>query len=86
MLESRLGHYVMADFLRDCQHGGFHLMWNSAFLPRVEELVRQYADLRLGTSDAAVIALAEDLDGRVATTNVRDFYVVQAKKQLTILP
>jgi predicted nucleic acid-binding protein len=45
---------------------------------RVADLVEQYADLDLGTVDAAVIAIAERLDvTTLATINPRDFRVVR---------
>ena len=59
MVETRIGHHAMAAFLDDCQNGGFRLVWQEADLPRIQELMRRYADLPLGFADAAVIALAE---------------------------
>ncbi len=45
---------------------------------RCEELLEQYADLRLDLMDASLIALAERLRAtRVATLNHRDFRVVR---------
>ena len=45
---------------------------------RVEELVASYADLNLGTVDAAVIAIAERFGiTMLATFNHRDFRVVR---------
>jgi hypothetical protein len=56
---------------------------------RMADLVDQYADLPLGTSDASVIALAERLDvDEVATLDHRHFTVVRPRhvKALTLLP
>lgn len=54
---------------------------------RVYELNQQYADLRLGFVDAAVISIAEELGiGRIATTDRRHFGVVKAKIPLILLP
>jgi predicted nucleic acid-binding protein len=56
---------------------------------RAAELVREYADLRLGTTDATVIALCERLDlGAVATLDRRHFSVVRPRHvgALTLLP
>jgi predicted nucleic acid-binding protein len=53
------------------------------------ELVEQYADLPLGTSDASVIALAERLDvTEVATLDLRHFTIVRPRhvQALTLLP
>jgi len=45
---------------------------------RVAELIERYADLNLGTVDAAVIAVAERLNlSTLATINPRDFRVVR---------
>ena len=44
---------------------------------RVHELVETYADLRLGGTDASLVALAEHLGAtRIATLNRRHFSVV----------
>ena len=85
MVESRLGQYQMAAFLDNCQGGRFRLEWRETDLPRIQELMRQYADLPLGFADASVIALAEHV-GRVVTTDCRHFSVVRTKKPLELLP
>lgn len=47
---------------------------------RIGELIEQYADLRLGTTDASVIALAERLNiSEVATLDRRHFTVVRPR-------
>lgn len=47
---------------------------------RVAELIRIYADLRLGGTDASVVALAERLAiTTIATLNRRDFTVVRPR-------
>jgi len=76
----------MAAFLSDCQSGGFRLVWQEADIPRIQELMRKYADLPLGFADAAVIALAEGGSGRVTTTDRRHFTVVRTIKLLELLP
>ena len=56
---------------------------------RVLELIEEYDDLRLGTTDASVIALAERLDiHEVATLDRRHFTVVRPRhvEALTLLP
>ena len=61
----------------------------SADYRRMAELVERYADLPLGTCDAAVIALAERLDvDEVATLDRRHFTVVRPRhvNALTLLP
>ena len=50
----------------------------SADLPRMAELVRKYADLSLGTTDSAVVAVAERRnDYDIATLDRRHFSVVR---------
>ena len=56
---------------------------------RMSELVEQYADLPLGTTDAAVIALTERMrTPEVATFDLRHFTVVRPRHvgALTLLP
>jgi predicted nucleic acid-binding protein len=56
---------------------------------RMADLVDQYSDLRLGTTDASVIALAERLGvSEVATLDKRHFTVVRPThaEALTLLP
>jgi uncharacterized protein len=49
-------------------------------LRRMAALVRQYADLRLGGTDASVVAVCERLGiGTVATVNLRDFATVRPR-------
>lgn len=58
-------------------------------LARMAELVRQCADLPLGTTDASVIAIAERLDiTEIATLDRRHFSVVRTRHvdALSLLP
>jgi uncharacterized protein len=49
-------------------------------LRRMAGLVRQYADLRLGGTDASVVAICERLGiATVATVNLRDFATVRPR-------
>jgi uncharacterized protein len=68
------GYYLVADLPRD----GY---------ARVAELNRQYADLRLGFVDAAIVTLAETLGlSRVATTDRRHFEPLAEAFSLQLLP
>ena len=68
------GYYLVADLPRD----GY---------ARVAELNRQYADLRLGFVDAAIVTLAATLGlSRVATTDRRHFEPLAAAFSLELLP
>ena len=52
----------------------------SADLPRIHELLEQYADLKLDFTDAAIVTLAERLDIRkILTVDVRDFRTIRPK-------
>ncbi len=86
MVETRIGHHAMAAFLDDCQNGGFQLVWQESDVPRIQELMRKYANLPLGFADATVIALAEGGSRRVVTTDRRHFTIVKTKKPLELLP
>jgi len=47
---------------------------------RAGKLVRQYSDLRLGGTDASLVAIAERLGAAtIATVNRRDFSVVRPR-------
>jgi uncharacterized protein len=90
LLAVKAGAKTEADFLRAVATGDFvpvHLV-NTGYI-RMADLVEQYADLPLGTSDASVIALAERLNvTEVATLDRRHFTVVRPRhvKSFTLLP
>lgn len=90
LLAAKGGARTEADFLRALADGDFVTAdMTTADYARMAELVEQYADLPLGTSDASVIALAERLDvDEVATLDHRHFTVVRPRhvKALTLLP
>lgn len=81
MLDRDLGPTAEATFLRGVAIGDFELVdLTSADLGRMAELVEQYADLPLGTTDASVIALAERLGiTEIATLDHRHFRVVRPR-------
>jgi len=68
-----------ADFLRSLVSGQLAIEYvDGADLERAAELVETYADLALGTVDAAVVAIAERLGAsRIATLDRRHFTVVR---------
>lgn len=87
----RAGHHDReADFLESMGDGTFDLVDLSAQdYMRAAELVRQYADLPLGTTDATVIALCERLElHEVATFDHRHFTIVRPRHVdvLTLVP
>lgn len=79
-----------AAFLRDLGYGDFDPVDLTAEdYARMAELVAQYADMRLGTTDASVIALAERLNvTEIATLDRRHFTAVRPRHvdALTLLP
>jgi uncharacterized protein len=90
MLGTRHGAEAEALFLNSFSDGSLLLgRLAEVDTTRMAELVRQYADLRLGAADASVIALAERLGiTEVATLDRRHFTVVRPKHcpSFTVLP
>ena len=90
LLGREAGARVESMFLRSLADEDFQVVELSPTdYGRMAELVDQYADLPLGTTDAAVIALAERLRvSKVATLDRRHFTVVRPRhvSALTLLP
>lgn len=77
-------------FLRSLAAGDFDVdLPTDTDFARAADLVEQYANLRLGTTDAIVVATAERLGcTEVATLDRRDFSVVRPRhvEAFTLLP
>lgn len=86
MLEARHGSEQLDAFLADLETGAFTLDCGEHDLARIRTLVRRYADLPLGFSDAAVVACAEGKGGRVLTLDRRHFDVVAREESITVYP
>ena len=90
LLAREAGARVEALFLGSVAAGDFQLVdLTDTDLARMAELVAQYADLPLGTTDASVIALAERCEvDEVATLDHRHFTVVRPRhvNAFTLLP
>jgi len=90
LLAREAGPRIEAMFLRSLAAGDFVAVDLTApDYARMAELVEQYADLGLGTTDAAVIALAERLGVlEIATLDRRHFTVVRPAHAaaLSLLP
>lgn len=90
LLERYGGPRAESQFLRSLAEDDFVPMeLTKGDYDRMADLVDQYADFPLGTSDASVVALAERLDApEVATLDLRHFSVVRPKHvhTLTLLP
>jgi uncharacterized protein len=84
------GPAVEARFLRDVRPGGLQLAeLTTADVARMADLVERYADLRLGGTDASLVAIAERLRiDRIATFDRRHFTVVRPAHVVafTLLP
>jgi uncharacterized protein len=84
------GPAVEARFLRDVRPGGLQLAeLTTADVARMADLVERYADLRLGGTDASLVAIAERLRiDRIATFDRRHFTVVRPAHvaAFTLLP
>lgn len=90
MLQTKVGAFAEAAFLQAIGDGDLELVdLKAEDCTRMAELVLQYDDLPLGTTDASVIALAERLGLReVATLDRRHFTVVRPRhvEALSLLP
>lgn len=90
LLGGKGGVWAEAGFLRSLAGSDFRVeQLTTADYARMADLVEQYADLPLGTTDAAVITVLERLQVyEVATLDHRDFTVVRPRhvKALTLLP
>jgi predicted nucleic acid-binding protein len=90
LLAREAGARVEAMFLRSVADGDFDPVdLTAGDYARMSELVDEYADLPLGTTDAAVVAVAERLGiTEVATLDRRHFTVVRPRHvgSLTLLP
>ncbi|MDR0416335.1 MAG: PIN domain-containing protein [Propionibacteriaceae bacterium] len=90
LLAAKLGWRAEALFLESFAQGDLApVELLEADYERMAALVRQYADLPLGTTDASLIALAERLGvEQVATLDRRHFTVVRPQhvEALTLLP
>lgn len=81
LIASRVGTSAEARFLGDLAAGDFHVEpVHPADRERVAELVVRHRDLRLGTTDASVVAAAERLGvTTVATLDRRHFGAVRPR-------
>ena len=75
LLLGRLGVQAELTFLRGLRNGSCTIFaLGETHLPRIEDLMEQYADLPMDLADASLVVLAEELgDGRILSTEQRDF-------------
>lgn len=90
LLAEHVGPKTEIDFLRGVSEGAFiPVDLTNADYVRMTELAQKYVDMKLGTTDASVIALAERLRiTEVATLDRRHFTAVRPRHvtALTLLP
>jgi predicted nucleic acid-binding protein len=90
LLDEWGGPDVEVRFLRDFRPGGLQLAeLTTADVVRMADLVERYADLRLGGTDASLVAIAERLRiSQIATFDRRHFTVVRPTHVVafTLLP
>jgi predicted nucleic acid-binding protein len=83
LLLDRLGGHSQRAYLRSFAAGAFdvfELTRESA--PRMAELMERYAELPMDLADASLVILAEDLlDGRIVSTDRRDFGAYRWKER-----
>ena len=88
LLGDRLGFQAQEAFWRELAEGRFVVVDLPRLLySRILDLNRQYAALRLGFVDAAILALAESLgQRRIATTDRKHFAAVKIGIPLELVP
>jgi uncharacterized protein len=81
LIHARLGHATMRLFVQQLEGNPIELVSiQKTDLPRIYELLEQYADLELDLVDASVAALAERLNiQRILTVDQRDFRTIRPK-------
>jgi predicted nucleic acid-binding protein len=85
LVERRFGVEHLCVFLQDIEDGAYMLDCCVPDIPRVQELVKKYADMPLGFADASVIACAERRGGRVLSFDLRHFGVVAREGRIQLL-
>lgn len=89
LLQARLGHAAMRHFVQQLESSPLQFEFiKKRDLPRIYELLDQYADMHLDFVDVAIITLAERLNIRRILTVDSDFRIVRPKhcKYFEVLP
>ena len=86
MVDRQLGAAVLDEVLGNIESGALQLDCGIDDVPRLRRLLRQYSDLDLEVTDAAVIACAERNGGKILTLDRRDMEVVARGKTITPVP
>lgn len=79
MLKRELGNQGLAMFIRQLPATKYRILaLDTADLPRIADLLQQYADSRVDFVDASVVAVAERLNSRrILTLDKRDFQIIR---------
>ncbi|NCA90400.1 MAG: PIN domain-containing protein [Gammaproteobacteria bacterium] len=82
LLLSRVGEHAQRAFIQSLRDGAAELFSiEHKHLPRIAELMGQYADLPMDLADASLVVLAEALGhGRILSTDERDFHTYRWKR------
>lgn len=88
LLLSHVGEAAELEFVRDVAAGRWSVDWGEpGDLPRARELIERYRELRLGLTDAVVMATAERLNAdAIATLDERHFGAVALAGSPILLP
>ena len=83
LIGARLGTHALLTWVASARGGAFEIFdLNSGHWPRMEALMKHYADLPMDLADASLVLLAEDQDdGRILSTDRRDFRTYRWKKR-----
>jgi predicted nucleic acid-binding protein len=83
LLLARIGVDAELKFLASAREGAFGLFSpTEGHLPRMQELMERYRDLPMDLADASLVIAAEDLgDGRILSTDGRDFHAYRWKNR-----
>jgi predicted nucleic acid-binding protein len=76
LLLARIGTDALLRFISSWAAGAFRVFDVTVEqAPRIAKLMKKYADLPMDLADASLVVLAEELnDGRIVSTDLRDFH------------
>lgn len=83
LLATRMGTHALLAWVESARAGAFEVFdLRPAHWPRLEALMKHYADLPMDLADASLVLLAEEQnDGRILSTDRRDFRTYRWKKR-----
>lgn len=83
LLATRVGTHALLSWVASARAGAFEIFdLKTDHWPRLEALMKHYADLPMDLADASLVLLAEEQnDGRILSTDRRDFRTYRWKKR-----